>query len=474
MLGGFLRLYRIDEFATFLGDQGRDAIIVKRIITFEHFPAIGAPSSIGQIYLGPFYYYLIAPFLLLTKFNPVGLSIGVGLLSILGTILSYYIIKKEVNAFVAFFFLLLVAFSFPLIELARFSWNPNLLPYFSFFTIYFFYKLMRKSSSVWALLFGAFLSFSIQLHHLALFLTVPFFIMIILDIVKNKELLLERIKYLGISFGSFLFFSIPLIIFDLKHDFLNTKNFITLLTKKEVIGKSSYLLRLTETVQGFFHNLFQIPFNGFISILLLIALVASSYVIFKKLKSNSFILLHFLNVFCFIICFALLNSERHIHYFGTIYISFFLIIAYIVYELSMKNKSLKTFLPVVCITIFLILNIKNYYYFQKQSNNQIRIAKTMADSFQGRITSTKFQMVSIPPTDTDGHIRYFLEIQGHKAFAYDSMEQAEELFALCFKPDCVVIGDPQWQIASFENKKIDQVWKTENVTIYKLVHGPKE
>ena len=65
LAAAFLRLYRLDEFVTFLGDQGRDAIIIKRILTLEHFPAIGAPSSVGQVYLGPFYYYLMAPFLLL-------------------------------------------------------------------------------------------------------------------------------------------------------------------------------------------------------------------------------------------------------------------------------------------------------------------------------------------------------------------------------------------------------------------------
>jgi len=43
LVGIFLRLYKLNEFATFLGDQGRDAIIIKRIITFEHFPALGRP-----------------------------------------------------------------------------------------------------------------------------------------------------------------------------------------------------------------------------------------------------------------------------------------------------------------------------------------------------------------------------------------------------------------------------------------------
>src|SRR3989338_710163 len=97
LFAAYLRFYRFSEFVTFLGDQGRDAIIVKRIITLEHFPAIGPPSSLGQIYLGPFYYYLIAPFLLFFNFNPVGPAFGAALLSLIGIIISYFIVKRGSN-----------------------------------------------------------------------------------------------------------------------------------------------------------------------------------------------------------------------------------------------------------------------------------------------------------------------------------------------------------------------------------------
>jgi len=69
--GLFLRFYKLNGFVTFLGDQGRDAIIIKRIVSFEHFPAIGPPTSVGQVYLGPFYYYFIAPWLWLFNFEPM-------------------------------------------------------------------------------------------------------------------------------------------------------------------------------------------------------------------------------------------------------------------------------------------------------------------------------------------------------------------------------------------------------------------
>src|SRR3989338_11349462 len=92
LIGVFLRFYRFPEFVTFLGDQGRDAIIVKRIITFEHFPAIGAPTSYGQVYLGPFYYYFMAPWLLLFNFNPLGLAVGVAFYSSLFVPMVYVLI----------------------------------------------------------------------------------------------------------------------------------------------------------------------------------------------------------------------------------------------------------------------------------------------------------------------------------------------------------------------------------------------
>src|SRR3989304_699109 len=77
IIGVFLLFYRLENFVTFLGDQGRDAIVVKRILTGEHLPAIGAPTSVGQVYLGPFYYYFITPWLALFNFDPAGLAFGV-------------------------------------------------------------------------------------------------------------------------------------------------------------------------------------------------------------------------------------------------------------------------------------------------------------------------------------------------------------------------------------------------------------
>ena len=143
LCAAFLRMWRLGDFAMFLADQGRDAIIIKRIVMLEHFPLIGPPSSIGQVYLGPFFYYLVAPFLFLFGLNPVGLAFGVSLLSIVGIVIGYFVVQKALNEKIALVFLVLSAFSYQLIWMARFSWNPNLLPVFAFFTLYFLYKALE-------------------------------------------------------------------------------------------------------------------------------------------------------------------------------------------------------------------------------------------------------------------------------------------------------------------------------------------
>ena len=61
-VAAFVRLYRIDQYMTFLGDEGRDAVAMRDIVLLKHVPLIGPGTSIGNMYLGPWYYYLTAPF----------------------------------------------------------------------------------------------------------------------------------------------------------------------------------------------------------------------------------------------------------------------------------------------------------------------------------------------------------------------------------------------------------------------------
>src|SRR3989344_5172510 len=185
VMGVFLRFYKFNGFVTFLGDQGRDAIVLKRILTFEHFPAIGAPTSIGQVYSGPFYYYFIAPWLLLFNFNPIGLAVCVAFFSSIYLLINYLIVKELFDKKVVLISTILLSFSSVLIDFSHFSWNPNLLPLFTLLTVYFVIKSLKTNKWYYFVLFGTFLSFAIQLHYLALFLIPPIFVIYLIDLLKE-------------------------------------------------------------------------------------------------------------------------------------------------------------------------------------------------------------------------------------------------------------------------------------------------
>ena len=126
----FCRFYRLSEYMEFLGDQGRDVVIVRDFLKNGNFFFIGPQTSIGNMYLGPYYYYFIAPALLLAFFNPIGPAAFVALLGVLTVYLLYKIAAKWFNPRVGLISALLFALSPVVIKYSSFSWNPNIMPLF--------------------------------------------------------------------------------------------------------------------------------------------------------------------------------------------------------------------------------------------------------------------------------------------------------------------------------------------------------
>src|SRR3989344_2040617 len=136
VVAAFLRLYKIDQYLTFLGDEGRDVLIVKALLERGDVILIGPPTSIGNMYLGPLYYYLMALPLFVTGFNPVGPAIMVAVLGILTVWLVYFVGKQFFKTNVGLIAASLYAVSPVNIFYSRSSWNPNPMPFFALLTFY--------------------------------------------------------------------------------------------------------------------------------------------------------------------------------------------------------------------------------------------------------------------------------------------------------------------------------------------------
>lgn len=461
-IGAFLRIYRFAEFVTFLGDQGRDAIIVKRILAFQHFPAIGAPTSVGQIYLGPFYYYFIAPWLGLFRFDPIGLAYGVAFFSVLYIPINYFIVKKILDQKTALISTFLITFSTTLIDFSRFSWNPNLLPLFSLLTVYFFIIAFTDQKNRYFALGGAFLSFSIQLHYLALFLVPAISAFIIKKMVKDKKHLKKNLIGLLICKISFLFFSIPLIIFDLRHQFLNTKGFISLFSNNEAIATSK-IANFINTGYSLDRYTFALNMPQLFILPFLLFILFSLILIFKKEeKVSDFFLIFFITA----LGFSFYGGQKFPHYFGAIYPFYYITAAYLV---SMFPKKLWGRIMIsLFIGGFILLNSMHYSFFWQKGLSQVERARKHAKIIYDHVSTDKYTLTAIPEVYSDHTSRYFLEIWNKKPQDREDKGKTNELFVICEK-SCNPLSSPLYDIAYFAPSKISNVWKSEDVMIYKLI-----
>jgi 4-amino-4-deoxy-L-arabinose transferase-like glycosyltransferase len=138
LLAAFLRLYRISDYMTFLGDEGRDVLVAKGILEGD-FTLLGPRASAGDFFLGPAYYYMMAPWLWLFRYDPVGPAVMVALFGVATVFLIYLAGKKWFNERAGLIAAALYSVAPVIVTYSHSSWNPNVVPFFSLLTIYLLY-----------------------------------------------------------------------------------------------------------------------------------------------------------------------------------------------------------------------------------------------------------------------------------------------------------------------------------------------
>ena len=154
LLAAFLRVYNIQGYMTFLGDEGRDAIIVRRLLVYADPILVGPGTSIGNMYLGPLYYYFMAPWLWLFNYNPVGPAVGIAVLGVINVFLVWAIAREWFGKTAAIVAALLYSIAPVVIIYSHSSWNPNIMPFFALLTIYSIWKGWWENNYKWFLITG--------------------------------------------------------------------------------------------------------------------------------------------------------------------------------------------------------------------------------------------------------------------------------------------------------------------------------
>jgi len=214
--GFLLRVYKLEERLSFDWDQENFAWEAKKMLVDHKFTLIGAPTSVGGIHLGPFYTYLSSIFYFLFGMDPK----GAGILSIifgLFTILGFYLVgKKLFNQKVAFLSSFFYAFSLHFISWDLVAWNPVPFYLFVLLVIFFLYQSLREEKY----LIFLFLILGLGFHfHFASLIFYPLTILVLIFFRLRPSK-----KTIFLSSLALFFALLPLILFDIRHNFHNAKS----------------------------------------------------------------------------------------------------------------------------------------------------------------------------------------------------------------------------------------------------------
>ncbi len=500
LLAAFLRLYRIQDYMTFLGDEGRDVLVVYNIL-HGHLTLLGPTSSVGGFFLGPIYYYFMAPFLWLFNYNPVGPAVMVALFGI-ATVWLIYVVGKEIfNTKVGLMASLLYALSPLVITYSRSSWNPNPLPFFSLLILYLLYKGLVNKNLKLFFVCGVLFGIAMQLHYLALFLGVAMVLYLAIGFFFRQKSFASVGKlfkyYFSLLIGFLLGWS-PFLAFEIRHGFLDFKNITSFVLFSGKTGASGNYFAIVYDV--FFRIFGRLVFyypspdlqNRFghvaltvWAIFVLLFAVGSSglifYRLYKSMKSRDkdFEKYLLLGVWLAIgvLLFGFYKKDIYDYYFAFLFPLPFLLVTYSLDQIR-RVKFLKAGLLLSGV-LFVVIVALNVYGepFQFPPNRQLNQMRTIADFVNNKTGGNPFNFALISGGNSDYAYRYFFTIWGHSPVTILNRQDdpqrrtvTNQLFVVCESLPCYPLGNSLWEIAGFGRADIAGNWNVSVDEVYKLVH----
>ena len=488
-LAAFLRFYKIEQFMIFLGDQGRDVLILKEMVKDFNFPFIGPSTSVGNIYLGPLYYYMMFIPMFLTNLNPASAAVMNAVIGVMSVFLIYYLGKVwfgRVGGLISSF---LYAISPVAISYSNFSWNPNPLPFFALLTIFSIYRIEKTGNFLWVILTGASLAAALQMHYLALIL-IPVVAILWVHEVWYKRFYKRSLKtsfeselsnsvykkpvknlILGTILGKVVFLSLmsPLFIFDLKHRFVNFRAVTNLFSESNTVSGNIFT-NFVKIPQIFSESLIGRYMTGenfyltiIVSVLIIAILVRSVY---RKINSRIFdwpIIALGIWLIVGLIGISFYQNEIYDHYLLFLSPAPFLLLG------SLARFKVKW--PIFILVVILAFVNLQKSPILKTPNNQlertIKIAKFVIDKSEGQ----QFNFALLAESNYDPAYVFFLDQMGHKPKQVPA-EKTSQMFVVCEDKNCDPTHDEKYELAAFGMSKIEWMENFEGLKIYKLIPNP--
>lgn len=341
ILGLIFRTYKLDTLYTFEHDQDLFSLIARDVLVDHHVRLIGQLTSIDGLFIGPYFYYLLMPFIALFGGSPMGAIVPMALLGILTCWSFCFVFSKLFNKPSGLIAAFIYSISLGTVFYDRWVVPTQPVILWSVWFLFVLFCFLRGDfKKIWlaAILVGLIWSIHVALAPLVILLLVAFLIG-----RKNKSIKLFSKKEFIISFFIFLILSLPLLLFETRHSFSQTQGIINSLggsddsirglQRFEVIMES--LVRL---IKGMFTvQPISIPF--WVTVLSILLTISSAiYLSIKKILSKSE--LFAMGAWLVILVSSLQFSGRQIseYYLLSLFVPFILILSLLLSQLYKLNR----------------------------------------------------------------------------------------------------------------------------------------
>lgn len=430
LLAAFFRLWRIEVLTEFLGDQGSAGVIIYEAWKEHTLPLAGPTISTGQR-PGPFYYYLIAPPLLLTGFNPLAPAVWTALLGVLGVALLYIVGQRLYSPGIGATLAFLYAVSPQVIKYARNNWNPTTIPVFILLLIFSMVKIREDKDERYALLLGASAGVLMQLHYSNIFTVL---VSVLFLIVSGRTSRKEKTR--GSTFHRYIFFSggfllvlAPFLVYEVQNGFKDIRELllIALLPNLALVpgGMKGVQRGFFATASHVFSFVF--PAITALSLPLVTAGVTIAAILRRSFWSILFVLWFFGGLFFG----GRFSTELYDHYLFFVMPLAFLLLGNLLHIIPLKFR----------LFAFGIVSLLGVYYltktdaFSKGYRDIPRVetvSRMMVEAAEGKDFS--FTIVD-GRSHSDMHFRYFLTIWGVDTHPVTDKDYPL-LFMICEKDGC--------------------------------------
>ncbi len=479
----FFRFYDIPGYMTFLGDEGRDALVIKKLLTQGDIPFIGPPTSVGNVYLGPLYYYMMALPMAVFWLNPAAAAFQVALIGVLTTFSIYFLARHWFNPLSAAIVSFLYAISPITITYSKSSWNPNPAPFFALLSIFGFYKIHRQGIFMWFIFTGAFLAATIQMHYLALILVPIIGVLWLYELSLSLRKKLPRKNIFIGTLGGVLAFwvvMLPLVLFDFKHNFLNFRAIQGLFTSSGTLGLDHINLT-TRAVMIFKDDLVGRYLAGqqpvLAIILSLIIIFPIVWAFYQKLKNHQKLKWPYLALTVYLIFgilgLTLYKQAIYDHYLGFLSPVPYLLLGafiYLIPNIPILARKLTYGILGILFFALVIVNLQKNPL-QYPPNNQLSRTQEIAKFVIEKSGGEDFNFALLAEHNYDSAYQFYMEVYGYSPKKVPE-NKTSQLFVVCEDQICQPINSPKYEIAAYGYAKVSEEWTVNGLKVYKLIPNP--